>query len=351
MQNASKPFGEKDIGLLSGRFEQARVRLTFIYVAILAVMLFSSSGSIYSAFSHLLQRRFAKFSIGPVPVRVVQENALSPRAQDVLIDLKTSLLFVNGILLVVAGGCSYWLAGLTLKPIQAAYERQKRFLSDASHELRTPLAILRTDLENESAATRDTQTQKRTASHLEEVARMSKLVHDLLTLSRLDEEEEKTSERRIPVSLAENIRASVERLKSTAEKHGVEIRIDESLPEDIRIDGDTELLVSALTNVLKNAIAYSERGGEVRIALETVGSLANIRITDNGIGIPAKDLERIFDRFYRADGSRSRQTGGSGLGLAIVRSIIERFGGSASIASEEGRGTTVTLTLPRSRSS
>ncbi len=342
-----RPSGEKGIALLSGRFRGAQGRLTLIYTGLLACILLISSSVTYSAFSSRLERRFARFPPRP-PVGIAQE-ILTPRAEEVRADLINTLLIVNGFLLAIAGILSYWLAGLTLAPIQAAYERQRRFLGDVSHELRTPLAILQTDLENaRNGAT--SAHREQIDSHLEEVGRMSQLVRDLLNLSRLDEESSLNHAEKM-TDLQSLLRASVERLGRLAESQNVTLTLASQAEAADAWLVPEEPFRQAFENVTKNAILYNRPGGSVTVTLGQDGQEAVITIADTGIGIATEDLERIFDRFYRVDTSRSRQTGGSGLGLAITRAALERVRGTLKIDSTVGAGTIVTLTIPFVRAS
>nr|MBP7005994.1 HAMP domain-containing histidine kinase [Patescibacteria group bacterium] len=244
MLNASKPFGEKGTGFLSGKFREARTRLTLVYVCILAFILLLSSGSIYSLFSRQLNTRLARFH--PRIAVILPNDFISPNPADVRTDLIDSLLIVNGFLLLAAGVASYWLAGLTLEPIQEAYERQRRFLSDASHELRTPLAILQTDLENELIATpAKPAARHQIESHLEEVGRMSQLVGNLLLLSRLDERTE-ARHQTTRLHVGDVIEESADRLQSIAQRYDVTIRI-EPLDKDAQFITNKELLMQALS--------------------------------------------------------------------------------------------------------
>lgn len=338
-----RPSGEKGIGSLSGRFRGAQGRLTLIYTALLACILLVSSSVTYSAFSSRLERRFARFPPRP-PVGIPQEM-IPPRAEEVRADLINTLLIVNGFLLAVAGVLSYWLAGMTLAPIQAAYERQRRFLSDASHELRTPLAILQTDLENARAETASSALQAQFTSHLEEVERMSQLVRDLLRLSRLDEETTpRQAEKETDIQTA--IEMTIVRLTRLAETH--EVTLSTVFPKTKTRSWlvNEERFLQAFENLTKNAILYNRPNGTVSVELGRDGQTAVITIKDTGIGIAAEALEHIFERFYRVDVSRSRQTGGSGLGLAITRAAMERLQGTIKLDSAVDVGTTVTLLIP-----
>lgn len=349
MQNVLKPFGARDIGLLSGRFKTARAQLTFIYVFVLGAVLLLSSTIIYSAFSMRLEHRFRGF---PPRQMMIQKDdeVLPPRQQDVLDDFTNALLLVNGALLVLTGMFSYWFAGVTLRPIQVSYNRQRQFLGDASHELRTPLTILRTDFENAlGVKTVSAQEREDLTSHLEEVDRMSKIVGDLLLLSRLDENAEAV-EGQTSIDLSEFVEKSVARLEGIAQKQDVSLTFHPSAKK-IEVLTQESLLSRALENVLKNAIMYNKSKGSVAVTVEAEREYAKIIVKDTGVGIPEADIEKIFDRFYRVDVSRSRQTGGSGLGLSIVYTIMQRLQGMIHVSSALGEGTTVVLGLRSARSS
>lgn len=347
MPNDLRPFGGKAIDWRSDRFHAARIKLTFVYVLILAVVLFLSSSILYSAFSSRLERRFHR--IPTTQGFFIAQEIVTPRQQDVLQDLFHSLLRVNGVLLLAGGVLSYWLAGLTLQPIKAAYDRQRRFLGDASHELRTPLTILRIDFENELANEKiSTREHGRLNSHLEEVERMSRLVRDLLTLSRLDEAADERLELAV-IGLQPVLTSTVERLQSLAKHHQVSLRSD--IRQDVSISGSEDWLTHIFSNIIKNAVVYNKQGGKVDVILEARGNMAAIMVKDTGVGIAREDLAKVFDRFYRVDKSRTRETGGSGLGLSIVQVMVQRLGGSIEMESEFEKGTTVTLRFPISKSS
>lgn len=348
MLHVLPPSGERAIVLLSGRFHSARVRLTGVYVALLALILFLSSGIIYSTFSNQLEHRFTG-----VPLRrdrPMVSQYLPPRPEEVRADLINALILVNGLLLFIGGIVSYWLAGVTLEPVQASYEEQRRFLSNASHELRTPLAILQTDLENELLE-KDLSlaSQEQIKSHLEEVERMSRMVTDLLTLSRFDERDLSRYES-TTFDLYTAVQDSIERLHAIAARYQITLSLA-PLKQPIEIYVNKELFLQALHNIVKNGIFYNKTGGTVNISLEAQGTRAKILVVDSGIGIAPDDLTHLFDRFYRVDKSRSRETGGSGLGLAIVQSIMTHLRGSIEIKSVVDEGTKVTLIIPRSRPS
>src|SRR3989339_429837 len=343
MRNILKRSGAKDTDLFSHQFRRSRLILTVIYVAILAVILFSSATITRSIFSQRLTERFHSYQDfrGPRP----KQMPAPPDADAVRGDLLQVTMVVNGFFLVVAGGLSYLLAGITLRPIQLAYNKQRQFLSDASHELRTPLAILQTNLENEREATKNPTTQNAIESHLEEVARMSHLVGDLLTLSRLSDGKN-NAQKMLAVDLASTVRTSVDRLRTMAKKHGIGLILEDDNQHISVLSPSEDVLMEAVTNVIHNAIVYNKDGGRVDVFVDVQGLYATILVRDTGVGIAKGEITKVFDRFYRSETSRSRQTGGSGLGLSIVQSIMHTLGGSITITSAPGRGTSVVLTLP-----
>ncbi len=171
---------------------------------------------------------------------------------------------------------------------------------------------------------------------------MSNIVDDLLTLSRI-ERQDATDRDEFGVDLF--VRECVERVHPAAEQRDVSI-VTSPIDGELRIVGDRSQLASALANLLENAVKYSERGGEVQVLVSTGADELAIAVRDQGIGIPSADLERIFERFYRVDKGRSRDTGGSGLGLSIARHAARNHGGDIAVISREGEGSTFTLTLP-----
>lgn len=339
MQSAFKPFGEKDTGSFHEHYTRTRLQLTLIY-SVISIALLVVSGSITrTVFSERLDQRFAIIVDRKDRVHSV---FLPINADDVRSDLSNTLLLVNGVLVALSVLASYWLATRTLRPIQEAYDRQRQFLSDASHELRTPLAILQANLENE----RDggaANLRMSAEGHLEEVKRMSALVSDVLSLSKLEHAGVDVAQE--PMTVNDVLQKVVDRLAPIAAKHDVSLMLEDA-PETFTILANEEPLIRVLTNIIENAILYNRPQGSVSISLQREDGNVRIDITDTGVGIAEKDVQKIFDRFYRADKSRSRRTGGSGLGLSIARSIVESFGGGIAMKSTVDVGTTVSITLP-----
>lgn len=254
----------------------------------------------------------------------------------------------GGLTLAAVGGL--FLAGRALVPIRLAFRRQREFVADASHELRTPLAILRASAEvldrelqaAAPAAAAAPEVREVLDDLLSETDRMGRLVGDLLTLARADSGDLELDLR--PLDLAEVAEGVARKVGHLARRKGVEL--ETALPAALRMEGDAARLEQLLVILLDNAVKYTDAGGRVTLAVEPRGNRAEVRVSDTGIGIPAADLPRIFERFYRVDKARTRAEGGTGLGLSIARWIIDAHRGTVQVASEPGRGTTFTISLP-----
>lgn len=235
-----------------------------------------------------------------------------------------------------------------LQRLDQVLRRQKQFTGDASHELRTPLALLKSTLQAALAGQpgpKECREAMREA--LEDCDRMEHLLEQLLLLARLEETGQTPP--REPVRLDELAAHLAEVYREQAEQRDMTIRCG-ALPA-MFVLGEETLLQRMLGNLLENAIQYGQPGGTITLSLTIEGTRTQIRIHNEGPAIPPDVLDRLFDRFYRADSSRTRATGGSGLGLAIVRQIAAAHGGTARITSAEDAGTTVTVQLPRHKDS
>ncbi len=218
---------------------------------------------------------------------------------------------------------------------------RRDFVSNISHELRTPvgaLSVLAETMTTETSAA----VLRRLASRVEtEAQRLGHTISDLLSLAQIEAAEGPRPE---PCSILEVVDQAVERTKAGAAQREVLLMVDE-VPTQAVVLGDRRQLVTALTNLLDNAVKYSDPGLSVRVSVQ-LGADVIIEVTDEGIGIPARDRERIFERFYRVDRARARDTGGTGLGLAIVRHVAVNHGGEVSVRSIEGHGSTFSLRIP-----
>ena len=223
-------------------------------------------------------------------------------------------------------------------------EVRRDFVANVSHELKTPVGGLALLAEAVLDASDDPEAVTRFAERMKvESTRLTRLVKEIVDLSRLQVAD--TLQDPQLVDLSEAAAEAVERSRLVAEAKGIEIAA--ALGEDSRVFGDTELLVTAIANLVGNAIAYSEEGTRVAVSVHPADhGIVEVAVTDQGHGIPEAEQQRIFERFYRVDPARSRATGGTGLGLAIVKHVCANHGGEVTVWSEEGRGSTFTMRLP-----
>lgn len=229
------------------------------------------------------------------------------------------------------------------------------FVANVSHELKTPvgaLSVLAETLQDET----DLATVHRLAGRmLAEAERAANTIDDLMELSRIELGGDRVVER---VRVGHLVAAAVDRVRELAARNGIpvssgdadddsgDVGSDDVALDDLAVDGDRRQLVSALGNLVENAVKYSEPGSPVRVAVRAVDGMVEIRVIDHGVGIPANDVGRVFERFYRVDQARSRATGGTGLGLSIVRNVASQHRGDVAVTSVEGEGSTFTLRLP-----
>lgn len=221
---------------------------------------------------------------------------------------------------------------------------RKEFIADVSHELKTPLTSIMGYAETLSTSEYDPEMQERFLKVINtEALRMTKLVNDLLTLSKYDNAETKWE--KVEFNLGDLVKSCQENLQiETNRKHQkVECFVTANVPT---IYADKDGIERVILNILSNSIKYTEDGGTIKIYVGFVYNDAYIKIIDNGIGIPEKDLDRIFERFYRVDKARTRKMGGTGLGLSIAKEILDKNNGRIDIKSEVGKGTEVVITIP-----
>ena len=226
-------------------------------------------------------------------------------------------------------------------------EARREFVANVSHELRTPLTNIRSYPEplTDAAGELPIETEKQFLGVISsETDRMTRIVTDLLTLSKLDYG--RMDLRMTRFSLRDMLRGVSKAMRLNAEENGHTL-IDE-LPDDLpRVVADRERIEQGVINILSNAVKYTPKGGHIHLSACTLsGNRVRITVEDDGIGIPKEDVPRLFERFYRVDKARSRAAGGTGLGLAIAKEIIEQHEGKIALASEYGKGTIVTITLP-----
>jgi heavy metal sensor kinase len=234
----------------------------------------------------------------------------------------------------------------TFTRLERSFEELRRFTADASHELRTPLTAIRSVGEVGLREHRDENAYREIiGSMLEEADRLGHLVDSLLTLSRADAGQVKLTLSR--VDLVELVREVANHLGVLAEEKRQSLAVDAIAPVFATVD--RVVFRQAVINLVDNAIKYSPEGGHVRIVVRDQPQGPALEVIDTGHGIGVEDQKRIFDRFYRVDKARSRAMGGTGLGLAIARWAMEAHGGRLELESEEGRGSTFRIMLPRTR--
>lgn len=327
-------------------FTKASLRLAGWYVAILLSLSLAFSVWVYNEASSELQQGFK----GPVTVWL-GSNGVDPdeALQQVFNQQVTAgqqrvtgrLILLNLGVLLVGGAASYWLARRTLRPIEAAVEAQNRFTADASHELRTPLAAMKTEIE---VALRDpklspTETKDLLRSNLEEIDRMSELSQGLLTLARDDK-----PPRLVAVNAEKVMSGVIERLQPLAASRNITI---EQQLEPIKVLADTKSVDCIIGILLDNAIKYSPEKTVITIRSQRQDGHALLAVEDQGHGIKPSDIDHIFERFYRADASRSKQyVAGHGLGLSIAHKVAESLHGTILVQSKLGKGSIFTLRLP-----
>jgi two-component system sensor histidine kinase SenX3 len=221
-------------------------------------------------------------------------------------------------------------------------EIRRDFVANVSHEMKTPVGALGLLAETLTVEP-DPVVAQRLASRIQaEAFRVSRIIDDLLDLSRIESEETPPRE---PIYINLVMAEAVERVRSAAEQRRITIELYEPDPP-IYVIGDRRQLVSAIHSLLENAVTFSYEDSVVRVSGSQVDGDVKLAVTDSGVGIPARDLDRIFERFYRVDHGRSRETGGTGLGLSIVRHVASNHQGRVEVDSREGEGSTFTLVLP-----
>ncbi len=284
---------------------------------------------------------------GPGPfLRFLQENRMAN--PELVQETKERILYVlflaNGSIFILAGWFGYILAGRTLRPIQKMVDDQNRFISDASHELKTPLASLKIAFE---VYLRDHKRTLKDADQIiqesvEEVRKLQTLSESLLEVSEHEDANDKFVTEQLEIESA--IGEAMNKVKHLAHEKNIEFKIH---VQKISLRGNKKALVNLFTILFDNAIKYSDEKSDVEVRTKTSDSKLSVFIKDNGLGISAQDLPRVFDRFYRADSARSKsKVGGNGLGLSIARQITLKHGGTLSVESTLGKGSTFVVELP-----
>ena len=259
--------------------------------------------------------------------------------------IQAFLIWGLPIAMVVVGVASWWLAGLAMEPVYFSYQQIQQFTADIAHELRTPITAIQATLETTLSTEPSPEEAYNTLQILKrQNYRLTHLIQDLLLLSRMDLQQVNTSQFQV-CCLNDLVSDLVEEFSGTAIAAGVKLSAQVRGDEPLWVRGEEEQLYRLVANLINNALHYTPAGGKVNITLEAHKQQAIIKVQDTGIGIAPAEQARIFDRFYRVDGARSRQQGGAGLGLAIAQAIAVKHGGALTVESELGQGSLFTVKL------
>jgi len=333
-------------------YTRARFKLTLHYSIVFLLFLWFLSFALYFWFSlslgegyiakvresHLLNPAYPEFNSQHQTTTIIAGNVALEQLRDILIVSNCFLVFI----IPVAG---WFLTKKTLLPIEKAFEQQKQFVSDASHEMRTPLSILSGEMEMALKKKRFlSYYQKIIKSAKEEINRLSLLIENLLFLAQADYGNQKFTTDRVDITALVN--TLLFEFRSRIRTKNIQVDFNPAR-EAVAIEGQESMLRTMIANLVDNAIKYTPNGGKILLKIINAPRHIVLTVKDNGIGIDRCLQKKIFDRFYRADSSRSN-TRGFGLGLSIVKSIIDRYRGKILIKSEVGRGSTVFVYLPKS---
>lgn len=276
-------------------------------------------------------------------VGFVQIQLTTAHREHAISEFLEAIYATSPLLLLALAGTGYLFASRALKPIEDTFAILRRFMSDAGHELKTPIAVIHASCDNLLA---DLEGNKSACDRVEVISRtadrMQRLVADLLLLTK--SEKSKVALKLVPLRFDMLLREVLGEFGDLFEDKGIELQADTIVPT--RVSGDKDALYRMLANLFENALNYTNTGGSVIVSLVHSGNNLVLKVADTGVGIPADALDKIFERFFRVDESRSRAKGGAGLGLAIVKAITESHNGQIHVASELGKGTTFTITIP-----
>lgn len=328
-------------------FRKANIKLTLLYSALFLVSFWVFSAGLYI----WMENSFGESYISEVQQQSEIESGFDEQhvdiadiAGEVAMDrLGNTLLILNGALIIIVPGIAWLMTRRTLAPVQRIHEQQKQFVSDVAHELRTPLSIMSGELEVALRKERiPADYQQVLTSNKQETDRLIELAENLLFLARDDQGRQAIEFEKVDITdLIGSVIASLQ-TESTKKEIAVHFEPEE---EPTFARGQPAMLRRLFFNIINNAIHYTPLKGDIWVSLSTGKQYAQVKIKDNGIGISPEDQEKVFNRFYRVDDSRS-QTKGYGLGLAICKSIVELHRGKIILRSALNQGSTFTISLP-----
>jgi signal transduction histidine kinase len=336
-------------------FDRARLMLTFKYVVMIMLISLTLSLLFYQRVSQVFNRELERIGNRyllrlecPGPNCSVSEgghHAFHMTAEEQLEasnKIFNQVVWINGVVLVIATVGGFYLSGTTLAPIQKTMEEQKRFIADAAHELRTPITALKTSLEvnlmddDLSACSKDILQE-----NLEDLSRLEALTDSLLKLAKAEQELFELE----PVNLYSVVQQALRQVRPMADKNKVQFKI-KFKNQKLQVKADKSALVEVFVILFDNAIKYSPQNTEVIITAYERKSQVEVKVADHGLGIAPYHLKHIFDRFYRVDAARGKKgSGGYGLGLSLAKKILQAHHGSIRVESKLNQGTTFILNL------
>jgi len=332
-------------------FRKASLKLTLFYSALFLVSFWVFSAGLYI----WMENSFGESYISEVQQQGAVESDFNEQDVDIAtiaaqisIDrLGITLLILNGMIIIIVPGFAWLMTRRTLAPVQQIHEQQKQFVSDVAHELRTPLSIMSGELEVALGKERTpADYQQVLTSSKQETDRLIELSENLLFLARDDQGRQAIEFEKVDIT--DLIGSVIASLQTESRKKEISVHFEpEEEPTFTR--GQPSMLRRLFFDIIHNAIHYTPSKGDIWISLSTGKQYIQVKIKDNGIGISPEDQEKVFNRFYRADNSRS-QTKGYGLGLAICKSIVELHHGKITLRSALNQGSTFTIWLPATRS-
>jgi len=318
-------------------FARARRRLAIRYLVLFTVVLVAFSALFLAVLSVVLQ---PAFDVAP---EVSNEEAARLAYDRTVERIALALLLANAAVLAILGIAGYYLADRTLRPIQEAHDRQRRFVADASHEMRGPITAIQSTAEATLGSTADGPTYERAlATILDASGRLGRLTTDLLTLARDEQGQPGPASELVDLSVV--VAEEVERFRSATLDRPPAIRV--SLTADLLVRADPSEIARIVGNLLDNAIRYGAEPVQVRTY--ALDAKAVVEVADQGPGIALADASRIFEPFYRVRADAAAPPG-SGLGLAIASELAQHHGGRLTIDSSPGSGARFRLEVPRAR--
>ena len=333
--NISKQFVEWVTNFKRRPFLKARLKLTAYYTIGVFIILLVFSLAVYGLFtksisSNLEYEGSNNENESKVELQIIDKAEY--QLQAILITVDSFIIFLIIIF-------SYYLSSKTLKPIEDSYKRQKKFVADTAHELRTPLSVMKIGAEATLNGDNGKEEYKKlTQDSLDEINFLSSIVDDLLFLARSDDFKKVEFSK---FNFGELVHKQIKLMKPYAGQKN--ITLHDNIHGKFQINGNKDYLKRLLINLIKNAIDYNKSHGKVIVSLQNKKQQIELKIADTGIGISRNDLEHIFDRFYKADRARVKQSSGAGLGLSIVKEIIDLHHGKIDIKSKRNQGTEILI--------